>query len=230
MDDMSIFSASPALLHVDASPRRRSLSSAVGSAFADGWETAGGTVVHRRLVDQPVPHITEAWTGICDNLLADGTTALDRLHEGARTAEQRAAWAQVEPLLAEVVAADIIVLSTPMYNYSIPSALKAWIDQITFPRMNLEPRRFVVVAARGGTYQLGTPRAAVEHQVEYLTDFVQGHFAVPAPEVVVVELSNARVDPLLARHRELHDRSLASAHERAWSLGQSMVRELGVRA
>ena len=84
--------------------------------------------------------------------MPDGITALDRLHEGVRTDAQRQAWAVIEPLLTELITADLILITTPMYNYGIPSALKAWIDQVTFPRMDLGQRRFVVLAARGGSY------------------------------------------------------------------------------
>src|SRR5690606_28618507 len=88
-----------------------------------------------------------------------------------------------------------------MYNFSVPAALKAWIDQVTFPRMSLPGTRFVVVCARGGTYLPGTPRAPVEHAVTYLRDFVDGHFAVTDVDVVAVELVNARVVPALAARR-----------------------------
>ena len=119
----------------------------------------------------------------------------------------------------------MIVLATPMYNYSVPSALKAWLDQITFPRMSLGSRRFVVVAARGGSYVPGAPKAAAEHQTRYLTDFVTGHFGVAAPDVVTVDLTNALVDPKLACRREEHVTSLDSAVSAARRLAATLVRD-----
>ena len=214
---------SPTLLHVDASPRRASLSRAVADEFVAQWAGQGGRVVRRRLADQPVPHITEAWTEICDNLMADQITQVDRLHEGARTPAQREAWSVLSPLLDEVLAADVVLISTPMHNYSVPSNLKAWLDQITFPRMDLRPRRFVVVAARGGEYGPGTPKEQFEHQVTYLSDFLYGHFGVERPAVIAVELANSIVDPLLAARRADHERSLRDARERARDLAAVMV-------
>ena len=216
--------ATRTLLFVTASPRRRSLSTAIGEELVRAWEAAnpGGTTVHRDVAAPPVPPITEAWTEICDNLMRDRITALDRLHQGAHTEGQKRAWAVVEPLLREVAEASVVVLATPMYNYSIPASLKAWLDQITFPRMDLSPRVFAVVAARGGWYGEGSPKAGVEHQARYLSDFVQGHFSVPPPATITVDLGNSRVDPLLATAREKHDRSYESALREAWTLGTTI--------
>lgn len=210
------------LLHLDASARSASLSRRVAAELVAAIRGQGLEYCYRDLAADPVPHISEAWTEICDNLMRDGITELDRLHEGGRTLEQRAAWSTVEPLLAELVAADVILLATPMYNYSVPSALKAWIDQVTFPHMSLGDRRFVIVAVRGGRYAPGTPKEHVEHQTRYLSDFVQGHFSVAEPEIVAVDLANARVDPLLADHRRAHDASLEAALERAREVGSRL--------
>lgn len=214
------------LLHLDASARVGSLSRRLAAELVTSVRAHEPGLVYRYrdLAAHPVPHISEAWTEICDNLMRDGITELDRLHEGARSAAQRAAWSVVEPLLAEVVTAEVIVVATPMYNYSVPSALKAWIDQVTFPRMDLGERRFVIVAARGGSYAGGSPKEHVEHQTRYLSDFVQGHFAVAEPEVLAVDLANARVDPLLAHRRGEHERSLSDAFDRARELGARLAR------
>lgn len=214
----------PTLLHVTASPRTASISTAVSGEVVAAWLAAhpGGRVIRRDLGAHPVPHITDAWTEICDNLMRDRITALDRLHEGVRTEAQREAWAVVEPLLAELVEAEVVVLATPMYNYSISSSLKAWLDQVTFPRMDLSPREFVVVAARGGWYGEGSPHAGVEHQTRYLSDFVQGHYGVRAPVTVTVDLANSRVDPLLADARDAHHLSYEAALEQARAAGRAL--------
>jgi FMN-dependent NADH-azoreductase len=213
------------LLHLDASARTASLSRRVGNELVAALRDLDPSLEHhhRDLAARPVPHISEAWTEICDNLMRDGVTDVGRLHEGARTEAQRAAWSVVEPLLAELVAADVILVATPMYNYSVPSALKAWLDQVTFPRMDLRPRRFVVVGARGGHYGPGSPKEQAEHQTRYLSDFVQGHFSVAAPEVVVVDLANALVDPLLSHRRGEHEASAAMAMERVREVAARLV-------
>jgi FMN-dependent NADH-azoreductase len=125
-----------------------------------------------------------------------------------RTDQQRAAFGIVEPLLAELVRADVVVIGVPMYNFGIPAVLKAWIDQVTFPRMSLAGRSFVIVNARGGSYVAGAPRAPYDYQERYLRDFLAGHMGVQDVTFVNSELTNALVDPVLGdfadKQRESH--------------------------
>ncbi|MEV6772696.1 NAD(P)H-dependent oxidoreductase [Nocardia sp. NPDC051030] len=210
------------LLHLDASARRTSLSRELSAAFADAWrsEHPGGGYVYRDLAADPIPFIGEGWTDLCDRVLAHGTTDLDHLADLVNSPAQEQAWAIVEPLLAEVRAADVILIGTPMYNYSIPASLKAWLDQITFPRMSLAPRRFLVTTARGGAYSPGAPKAIYDYQERYLRDFFAGHFAVQDSVFVNAELANSRQDPALAHLRDKHDASYAAALAAARRLGK----------
>ncbi|WP_225727651.1 MULTISPECIES: FMN-dependent NADH-azoreductase [unclassified Nocardia] len=203
------------LLHLDASARRESISRELSAAFAAAWraENPSGTYVYRDVAADPVPFVGPGWTALCDAVLAAGHTDLAKLPELARTPEQVAAWAIVEPLLAELLAADVILIGTPMYNYSIPASLKAWLDQVTFPRMSLGHRRFVVASARGGAYTPGAPKAPFDYQERYLRDFFAGHFAVRDAVFVHAELANSRTDPNLAQLRDKHDESYALALE-----------------
>ncbi len=187
------------LLHLDASARTASFSRDLSARYAAAWR---GTYRYRDLAADPPPVITEAWTEICDQLMADGITEIHRYPEAVRTPGQREAWAIVEPLLAELVAADTVLIGTPMYNYSVPAALKLWIDQVTFPRMSLEGRRFVIAGARGGAYGPGTPKEPFDHHERYLRDFFAGHFGVADVEFVTAELTNSLVDPLLANRKD----------------------------
>jgi FMN-dependent NADH-azoreductase len=93
----------------------------------------------------------------------------------ARTPQQSARVAQDDALIAEVQAADVIVLGVPMYNFGIPSGLKSWIDAVTRARVTfrytetgseglLAGRKVYVALARGGRYR-NTPG---DHQVAYL--------------------------------------------------------------
>ncbi|GAA2728518.1 FMN-dependent NADH-azoreductase [Actinocorallia aurantiaca] len=205
------------LLHLDASARRASFSRKLSGVYAETWRAAhpGAGYVHRDLAARPVPHIGEAWTELCDHILEHEITDISRYREAVRTPAQHRAWAIVEPLLAEVTAADVILIGAPMYNYSIPSSLKAWIDQITFPKMSLEGRSFVVTGARGGAYGPGTPREPYDHQERYLRDFFKGHFRVEDVTFIHAELVNARHDPALAHLRDRHEESLAAALKEA---------------
>jgi len=94
------------------------------------------------------------------------------------TTEQKAAVALSDELIAEVEAADTIVITAPMYNFTIPSTLKAWFDHIaraghTFrytaqgPQGLLKGKKVIVLVARGGNYRQG-PMQAFDFQTGYL--------------------------------------------------------------
>lgn len=215
------------LLHLAASARRDSHSGRAGTAFADAWRAANpqGSYTFRDLTHSAIPPIREAWTTICDTMLREGITEISRYPEAVRTPDERAAWSVVEPLLAELVTADVVLIAAPMYNFGVPAALKAWIDQVTFPKMNLAPRKFVIAYARGGSYVPGAPREPFEYQVRYLRDFFAGHYAVAADDVHVIgaELTNSLVDPALADRRAQHEASLAQALTDAAALGKELA-------
>ncbi|AXB43973.1 FMN-dependent NADH-azoreductase [Amycolatopsis albispora] len=204
------------LLHLDSSARRDSFSRQLGARFAEAWRAAhpGAGYTYRDLAADPVPLIGEAWTEICDYLLAHGITEPARYPEAVRTDAQREAWAVVAPLLDELLAADVVLIGAPMYNFSVPAALKTWIDQVTFPRMSLSGKAFVVVGARGGAYGAGTPREPFDYQERYLRDFFAGHYDVTDVRFVHAELTNAVVDPSLSdldgKRRESHAAALAA--------------------
>lgn len=125
------------------------------------------SVVERALTPETMPHLDGA------TFAAMGTPA------DQHTSSQRAATALSDELIAELEAADTIVLAVPMYNFSIPSTLKAWIDHVarrgrTFrysengPEGLLKGKKVFVVAARGGVYSKGAPAAAFDFQEPYL--------------------------------------------------------------
>ena len=82
-------------------------------------------------------------------------------------------------ILDEFLAADTVVIGAPMYNFTLPTQLKAWIDRIliagkTFrytengPEGLAGPKRVIIALARGGIYDVGSPAAALEHLESYL--------------------------------------------------------------
>lgn len=212
------------LLHVDSSARTNSYSRRLGAALVGAWRLAdpGGTYTYRDLAADPVPQISAEWTELCSFVQENGITDPARLHEAARTPGQRAAWNIVEPLLSELLAADVLLLGVPMYNFSIPAALKAWIDQVTFPRAKLQ-LSVIVASSRGGSYVAGSPRAAVDHQESYLRDFFDGHFGVTDVTFVNSEFANAVIDPLLSEKIGAHETSVAEAMETAAALGRKLA-------
>lgn len=212
------------LLHLDTSARRASHSRALGRLFAEQWRAASpeSTYTYRDLAANPVPVIGQAWTELCDYALEHGITDPGRLAEGVRTPQQREAWAVVEPLLTELVAADVLLIGVPMYNFSIPASLKLWIDQVTFPRASLDVK-VVVASARGGSYAPGTPREPVDHQERYLRDFFRGHFQVDDVTVINAEFVNSTVDPTLEKWRNSYAASYAEAKRAASDLARVLA-------
>ncbi len=123
-------------------------------------------VTYRDLVVNPINHLDA-------EILTAGATA-----ENQRNQRQMEELALTEQLLEEVFAADIILLGAPLYNFAIPSQLKAWIDRIaqagrTFryteqgPEGLLKGKKVYLASARGGIYS-EEPAAAMEHQESYL--------------------------------------------------------------
>ncbi|WP_133487294.1 FMN-dependent NADH-azoreductase [Aliiroseovarius marinus] len=150
------------ILRIDSSTRTdsslsRKLADDVLARYADA------TVTTRNL-GEGIPHID-----------ADFTRATFTPPE-ARSDADKAALALSDDIVAEVQAADLIVISMPVYNFSVPSTLKAWIDQLarvgvtfkyteTGPVGLLEGKRVIVVSASGGT-PVGAP---YEFASPYLT-------------------------------------------------------------
>lgn len=178
------------LLHVDASARTEgSLTRALTQRVVD--RLSPDTIIRRDLVDA-LPQVDAAWIG------ANFTPADDR------SAAQRAQLALSDTLVAELQAADTVVIGAPIYNFSVPSALKAWIDLIaragvTFrytengPKGLLEGKRAVVVVASGGT--------PVGSDIDFVTPYLKhilGFVGITDVDVIVAE--RTAIDPDAARH------------------------------
>jgi len=143
-------------------------SSLLAQHFIADWvaRDPDGRVVTRDLAAQPVPHLTAA------SFQAFATKP------GERTAEQQAAVAYSDMLIEELKSADTVVLSVPMYNFSVPSTLRAYFDHIaragvTFsytsagPEGLLKGKQAYVFITRGGVYA-----EAVDTQTPYLRQFL----------------------------------------------------------
>lgn len=135
------------ILQIDSSAKREGSTTRALTARIAGH--LGGTVTHRDL-GAPLPQIDDIWVG------ANFTP------EGERTDAQRAALALSDSLIAEIEAADTLVIGVPIYNFGIPASLKLWVDQIgragrTFryteagPVGLLKGKRAVLAVASGGT-------------------------------------------------------------------------------
>jgi FMN-dependent NADH-azoreductase len=159
----------PTLLHLDASPLETSISRELAREFVTTWKTAnpGGPVLYRDLAALTPAPISQAWVHAV-------FTPAD-----SRTAEQKALLAPSDELIQELEAANEIVIGVPMHNFSIPSSLKLWIDQIvragrTFAygadgsRGLLTGKKATLIVASGGVYSPESPAAALNFVDPYL--------------------------------------------------------------
>lgn len=156
------------------------------------------TVISHDYGINPLPHLNPVTTGAI------------RRPEEARTPEMQAAFARERAVLNEFLASDIVLVGAPMYNFTIPSQLKAWIDRLGVPRVTFSydengpkglagGRRVIVASSRGGDYEQG---GAGEHQETYLKtvfnflgiepEFVRVNKAGFGPEAIEAGLAAAQ--------------------------------------
>jgi FMN-dependent NADH-azoreductase len=164
------------ILRIDASARTTSsISRALGDYFEQTWLNyhPRDLVLRRDVVTEPILHIA-------DPTIAGFFTPVDGL-----TDELRAATALSDRLIAELRAADVLLLTVPMYNFSVPSSLKAWIDQIvrightfaydgaSFAGLMTGRQAYVISSHGAGGYRHGEPFAAADFRVPYLRFLLQ---------------------------------------------------------
>jgi FMN-dependent NADH-azoreductase len=154
------------VLVIESSARQQgSVSRQLTEQFIQQWHAAhpGDQVLVRDLALEPVPHLDS-------HLLGGWMTPVAQ-----QTAAEQAALLRSNTLTDELLAADVLVLAAPMYNFAIPSTLKAWLDHVlragvtfkytdTGPQGLLSGKRAFVLTARGGIYA-GT---GLDHQEPYL--------------------------------------------------------------
>jgi FMN-dependent NADH-azoreductase len=116
--------------------------------------------------------------------------------------------------LDELLAADILVIGAPMYNFSVPSQLKAWIDRVSIagksfrytengPEGALKGKKAFIASARGGIYSPGSPAAAFEHHESYLTGVLA---FLGIKDVTIVRAEGVAISP------DAREAALAKAH------------------
>lgn len=182
------------LLHIDSSALgAHSVSRELSAALSDAWKqrNPGAKAVYRDLAANPLPH----WTPLTD--------------ANDPAVRENAA------VLEEFLAADTVVIGAPMYNFGVPSSLKAWIDRIAIAGKTFRysekgaeglagGKKIVVASSRGGVYSQGSPFAAADFQEAYLRQ-VFGFLGITDVEFVRAEGVN--LGP------EQKAQALASAHD-----------------
>jgi FMN-dependent NADH-azoreductase len=167
------------LLHVDSSilgsnSVSRTLSAEVVAAERE--RSPGLEVVYRDLAAHPLQHLSGAHLAAAQAGPTELPAALQ--HD----------LAQGQAALEEFLAADAVVIGAPMYNFSVSSQLKAWVDRLAVAGKTFKydekgvvglagGKRVIVASSRGGFYGADTPRAAFDHQETYLRA-VLGFFGI----------------------------------------------------
>jgi FMN-dependent NADH-azoreductase len=202
------------VLVITASPRgERSASRALSTYFAGLWsqEHPADTVLLRDIGHHPVPHVTEPWVV--------GAFAPTE----AQTPESKAAIAVSDQLVDEFLGCERFVFGVPMYNFNIPSTLKAYIDQIIRPGRTfavgpngyeglVKDKKALFITCSGGSYAPGTPGAAMNFQEPYLRA-IFGFMGVTDVQFVVADNMNKGDEPA----RQSRERAEARLKELATS-------------
>ena len=212
------------LLHIDASPiaddsvSRRLTSSIVATLRA---ADPALDVTYRDLAASPPDHLSG------DLLQVVKLGARENLTE-----RQSQEVLLIDALVDELLEADVVVVGAPMYNFSIPTQLKAWIDRIAQPGRTFHytekgpiglagARRVIIASSRGGIYA-GTPaETALDHQEAYLRAFL-GFIGIT--DVTIIRAEGVAYGP------EARAKALAEAQVRIDALGSQTAADLLVNA
>jgi FMN-dependent NADH-azoreductase len=176
------------LLHIDSSARgERSVSCQLTRDFAHAWQQAhpDGKIIYRDLGRNPVPLINET-------MIVANFTPLDAL-----SAELHEALTISNELIGELETANEYVFGIPMYNFSVPAAFKAYIDQIvrvgrTFAvdesgyKGLLHGKKATVITSSGGVYRAGSPAAPYNLQEPWIRSIL-GFIGLTDVEFVVAD-------------------------------------------
>jgi FMN-dependent NADH-azoreductase len=172
----------PTLLHISVSPRGSySISRQLGNAAVEAWKkrSPGGRVIERDLAKTSLTFVDVDW-------IVGAFSPAEHHNE-----KHKKALALSDELVSELIDADEIILATPMYNFAVPAALKAWIDHVvragkTFrydatgkPEGLLtgKNKKVLAIVASGGSYADGSGMNTLDFEVPYLR-FIFGYMGI----------------------------------------------------
>ncbi|MFD7505866.1 FMN-dependent NADH-azoreductase [Streptomyces sp. NPDC059850] len=215
------------LLHIDSSvlPGEASSSRSVAAAFRTAWEEQHpeGTVIYRDVAARPVPHITaDAWSA-------------GYAEPAGHTPEQSAAFAARITLIEELERADAVLIGAPMHNFSIPSTLKAWLDNVLLlgrtagEAPSAQGTPVTVIASRGGSYAPGTPREGYDFVQNYLEAVLKGTLGLDL-DFIVPELTMAPRNPAMSGLIPLYEASRERAFQDAATKAKALAERLATKA
>ncbi len=213
------------LLIINASPRgERSVTRRLTNLFGTKWKQANPdyTIVHREVGREAIPHVSELW-------IASAAKRAD-----LRTEDEINELKLSDQYIAEIKVADVIVLGVPMFNWSIPSALKAYLDQVI--RANetvkmrpddpkspyrglLKDKKVYMLFSRGNAgYEKGEYYAHMNFQTDYLKTVFN---IMGLTDIQEIALNGSAFDKEIYEHstKEVHDNIAKMASNRkivAW--------------
>jgi FMN-dependent NADH-azoreductase len=200
------------LLHIDSSVLGpNSVSRQVSAAIVDRLQKATPdlNVTYRDLAATPLAHLSGSHLAAAQGAVPEAVALQQDLAAG-------------QTVLEEFLAADTVVIGAPMYNFTIPSQLKAWIDRILVAGKTFKysaqgvqglagNKRVIIAISRGGFYGAGTPSAAAEHLETYLHS-VFSFIGIANPEIIVAE--GVQIGPA-QREKALENALMAATKLRA---------------
>lgn len=184
------------LLHLDVSPRSASISSELAAKYVSALKAKdpAATVYHHNTTRESYPFVDESALGVLYGGVA------------AETEAQKKIFAVSEQLIAEFLAADVIVLGLPMWNLGVPASFKAWVDLVSRPGKTFQyvagggvaplvpaGKKVVVFHSSGGAYGEGSPWAAYNQVDPYLRT-IFGFFGITDLKIIHVENQNRSGD------------------------------------
>jgi len=142
-------------------------------------------VIRTDLAAEPLGHLTGA-----EFMALRGTAGMQGDSRNAKTLE-------------DFLAADVIIIGAPMYNFSLPSQLKAWLDRLAVPGKTFRytdqgpqglagGKRVIVASSRGGMYGEGQPAAFLDHQERYLKAFF-GFLGIT--DIIIIRAEGLAISP-----------------------------------
>jgi FMN-dependent NADH-azoreductase len=211
----------PTLLQLDSSADATgSVSRAVTATFADTWTGLGDDhrIIRRDLHADPLPHLADA-----------------ALHWPARLRRPGAnppaeAEALQQQIIDELISVDAVLIGAPMYNYSLPSVLKVWLDYVHVPGVTtpfgddsqpMAGRPAVIISSRGGIYDPGSANADWDHTVPPL-QIILGDALGMDVSVIKVSRTLSDVVPGLAGEAGRAAEELREGHRRAAELARTL--------
>jgi FMN-dependent NADH-azoreductase len=211
----------PTLLQLDSSADATgSVSRAVTATFADTWAGLGDDhrIIRRDLHADPLPHLADA-----------------SLHWPARLRRPGSnppadAEALQQQIIDELISVDVVLVGAPMYNYSLPSVLKVWLDYIHVPGVTtpfgddsqpMAGKPAVIISSRGGIYDPGSANADWDHTVPPLQIILGDALGM---DVSVIKISRTLSDvvPGLAAEAGRAAEELQEGHRRAAELARTL--------